>query len=65
MALFSTITTTAENNKVSAGIVTASVGAGVFFGIYKKSSFLGTFGYAIGFGIGGLALAMAVSSYTN
>jgi hypothetical protein len=52
------------SEKVSTVLVGAGVAAGVIFGIYKKSGFLGTFGYVILFGLSGLAIATLANKYT-
>ena len=63
--MFSDITSTAETNKIATGITSAAVAGGIIFAIVKKKSFWGIFGYAIGFGLAGLAVGMVVEQFTS
>ena len=59
--MFNNIKTEAASNKVGTVITSTAIGAGIIVGIVKKKSFWGTFGYALGFGLAGLAISMAAA----
>ncbi len=59
--MFNNIKTEAAGNKVSTVITSLAVGGGIILGIAKKKSFMGTFAYAFGFGLAGLAISMAAA----
>lgn len=55
------LTSMTQSEKVNTILVGVGVAGGLLFGIIKKSGFLGTLGYTVGFGIVG-AVAGAVAS---
>lgn len=63
--MFDNIVSTAETNKIGTGITSLGVASGIIYGIYKKKSFWGTFGYAVGLGLAGIALSTVVSQFSK
>ncbi len=63
--MFSNITTAAEGNKIGTTVVGLGIAGGIVFGIVKKKGFWGTFGYAVGFGLAGLAVSTVVGQLTT
>lgn len=63
--MFTNITTAAEGNKIGTTIVGLSIAGGIVFGIAKKKGFWSTFGFAIGFGLAGLAVSTVVGQLTT
>lgn len=64
--MFKDIKADATTNKVGTAIISASVAGGIIYGMFvRKSGFWGTFGYALGFGLAGLAVSTAVAQATK
>lgn len=59
--MFNNIKTEAASNKVGTVITSTAIGGGIILGIVKKKGFWGTFSYALGFGLAGLAISMAAA----
>ena len=59
--MFNEVKTNATNNKIGTAITTAAVAGGIVYGIVRKKGFWGVFGYAIGFGLAGLAISTAIA----
>jgi hypothetical protein len=57
--MFNNIKTDNTSNKVGTVITSGAIAGGIILGIVKKKGFWGTFAYAMGFGLAGLAVSMA------
>lgn len=59
--MFSEIRQTSNATKIGTAITSAAVGTGIIIGIVKKSGFWGTFAWAMGLGLAGVAVSTAVA----
>lgn len=63
--MFDNVRSTAATNKVSTAITSTAIAGGILYGIIKKKPFWGTFAYAFGFGLAGLAISTAIAQATK
>jgi len=59
--MFDNIRSQATTNKVSTAITSTAIAGGILYGIIKKKGFGGTFAYALGFGLVGIAVSTVIA----
>ncbi len=63
--MFQDIKADYTGSKVGTAITAAGVASGIIYAVYKKKQFWGTFGCAVGFGLGAIAISTVVNQFTQ